>query len=142
VKSIGRLPVEAISQPKSACVIIEFEAADDRAGELAEKLADVLIAEGGQYANFGVGDDIVAVLAGKVSAIAAVTKPAAPRSPSTASRSAVRPINSTGQSSSQRHGVVAPRACRSCAAMKAGSVSYSKACQKPRSRPGFRFTTL
>jgi hypothetical protein len=45
---------------------VEFQAEDDRAGELAQKLADVLIAEGGWYADFGVGDDHVVVFAGKV----------------------------------------------------------------------------
>jgi hypothetical protein len=46
---------------------IEFEAEDDRADELAAKLAEVLIAEGGWYANFSVGDEqVVVVFAGKV----------------------------------------------------------------------------
>lgn len=45
---------------------IEFQAEDDRAGELALKLADVLTAEGGWYADFAVGDDHVVVFAGKV----------------------------------------------------------------------------
>jgi hypothetical protein len=45
---------------------VEFQAEDDRAGELAQKLADVLIAEGGWYADFGVGGDHVVVFAGKV----------------------------------------------------------------------------
>ena len=45
---------------------IEFQAEDNRAGELARKLADVLAAEGGWYADFGVGDDHVVVFAGKV----------------------------------------------------------------------------
>ncbi len=45
---------------------VEFQAEDDRAGELARQLADVLIAEGGWYADFGVGDDHVVVFAGKV----------------------------------------------------------------------------
>jgi hypothetical protein len=45
---------------------IEFQAADERAGELAGKLAAVLLAEGGWYADFGVGDDHVVVFAGKV----------------------------------------------------------------------------
>ncbi len=45
---------------------IEFQAEDDQAGELARKLAGVLIAEGGWYADFGVGDDHVVVFAGKV----------------------------------------------------------------------------
>jgi len=45
---------------------VEFQAEDERADELAQKLADVLIAEGGWYADFGVGDDHVVVFAGKV----------------------------------------------------------------------------
>ncbi len=45
---------------------LEFEAEDDRAGELAQKLADVLIADGGWYADFGVGDDHVVIFAGRV----------------------------------------------------------------------------
>jgi hypothetical protein len=45
---------------------IEFQAEDDRSDELAEKLADVLIADGGWYADFGVGDEHVVVFAGKV----------------------------------------------------------------------------
>jgi hypothetical protein len=45
---------------------IEFQAEDNRAGELAQKLADVLIAEGGWYADFGVDDQHVVVFAGKV----------------------------------------------------------------------------
>jgi hypothetical protein len=46
--------------------LIEFEAADDRADELAKQLADVLVADGGWYADFGVGDEHVVVFAGKV----------------------------------------------------------------------------
>jgi hypothetical protein len=46
--------------------LIEFRAEDDRAGELAQKLADVLIAEGGWFANFVVGDEHVVVFAGRV----------------------------------------------------------------------------
>jgi hypothetical protein len=45
---------------------IEFQAEDDRAAELAQKLADVLIAKGGWYADFGAGDEHVVVFAGKV----------------------------------------------------------------------------
>jgi hypothetical protein len=45
---------------------IEFQAEDDRADELAQQFADVLIAEGGWYADFGVRDDHVVVFAGKV----------------------------------------------------------------------------
>jgi hypothetical protein len=45
---------------------IEFQAEDNRADELAQQLADVLIADGGWYADFGVGDHHVVVFAGKV----------------------------------------------------------------------------
>jgi hypothetical protein len=45
---------------------IEFQAEDDRADELTQQLADVLIAEGGWYADFRVGDEHVVVFAGKV----------------------------------------------------------------------------
>lgn len=45
---------------------IEFQAEDDRADEVAQKLADLLIADGGWYADFGVGDHHVVVFAGKV----------------------------------------------------------------------------
>jgi hypothetical protein len=45
---------------------IEFQAADERADELAGQLAGVLVAEGGWYADFGVGDDHVVVFARKV----------------------------------------------------------------------------
>lgn len=45
---------------------IEFEAEDDRADEIAGRLADVLIAEGGWFADFSVGEEHVVVFAGKV----------------------------------------------------------------------------
>jgi hypothetical protein len=47
-------------------MFIEFEAGDDRADVLAQGLAAVLIADGGWYAECGVGDDHVVVFAGKV----------------------------------------------------------------------------
>jgi hypothetical protein len=50
----------------SIWTLIEFRAEDDRADELAQKLADVLIAEGGWFANFVVGDEHVVIFAGKV----------------------------------------------------------------------------
>ena len=43
-----------------------FQAEDERADELARKLAAVLIAEGGWFADFGVGGDHVLIFAGKV----------------------------------------------------------------------------
>ena len=43
---------------------VEFEAPDERAGELADALAAALVAELGWYADFTVGDDRVVVFAG------------------------------------------------------------------------------
>lgn len=64
---ISRLgvPNEPAGMP-AIWTIIEYEAADDRADELARQLADVLVADGGWYADFGVGTDHVVVFAGKV----------------------------------------------------------------------------
>ena len=45
---------------------VEFEAPDERAGELADALAGALIAELGWYADFTVADERVVVFAGKV----------------------------------------------------------------------------
>ena len=45
---------------------IEFQAEDERADEIAQKLADVLTAQGGWFADFGVGGDHVVIFAGKV----------------------------------------------------------------------------
>ncbi len=45
---------------------LDFEADDEVAGPLAESLARSLLAEGGWYADFGVGEDHVVVFAGKV----------------------------------------------------------------------------
>jgi hypothetical protein len=46
--------------------VLDFEADDEAAGPLAESLARSLLAEGGWYADFGVGDDHMVVFAGKV----------------------------------------------------------------------------
>jgi hypothetical protein len=46
--------------------LLEFEADDGLADSLARKLAGVLIADGGWFADFGAGDDHVVVFAGKV----------------------------------------------------------------------------
>ena len=43
-----------------------MRADDDVAGPLAESLAQSLLAEGGWYADFGVGDDHVVVFAHKI----------------------------------------------------------------------------
>lgn len=45
---------------------LEFEADDDAAGPLAESLARSLLADGGWYADFRVGDDHVVVYASRV----------------------------------------------------------------------------
>jgi hypothetical protein len=45
---------------------VEFEADDDLADELAQRLADVMIADGGWYADFAVSGDHVVVFAGRV----------------------------------------------------------------------------
>lgn len=46
--------------------VIDFEADDDQADDLAEALSSNLKREGGWYADFRVGDDHVVVFAGKV----------------------------------------------------------------------------
>jgi hypothetical protein len=53
------------SQP-SIWTFVDFEAPDERADELAQALADVLIADQGWWADFRVGDDHVVVFAGRV----------------------------------------------------------------------------
>jgi hypothetical protein len=53
------------AQP-SGWTFLDFEADDDVAGALARSLADALLADGGWYADFMVGDDHVVVFAGKV----------------------------------------------------------------------------
>jgi hypothetical protein len=59
------MPDEPAGMP-TAWTFIEFQAEDNRADELAEKLADILIADGGWYADFGVSDQHVVVFAGRV----------------------------------------------------------------------------
>jgi hypothetical protein len=58
-------PDEPAGMP-TTWTLIEFRADDDRADELAQKLADVMIAEGGWFADFGVGGDHVVIFAGRV----------------------------------------------------------------------------
>ena len=53
------------SQP-STWTFVEFEAEDQVADQLAEALAGSLLAEGGWYANFTVGDEHVVVFAGRI----------------------------------------------------------------------------
>ena len=45
---------------------VEFEASDEVADRLADALARSLLAEGGWYANFTVGDEHVVVFAGRI----------------------------------------------------------------------------
>jgi hypothetical protein len=65
----GSVDVESatvsMSQPP-VWTFLEFEADDDVAGPLAESLAQSLLAEGGWYADFGVGDDHVVMFAHKI----------------------------------------------------------------------------
>ena len=53
------------AQP-SVWTMLEFEAEDEVADQLADALAGSLLAEGGWYANFTVGDEYVVVFAGRV----------------------------------------------------------------------------
>ena len=54
-----------IAQP-SVWTFLEFEAPDEVADQLGDALAESLVAEGGWYANFTVGDEHVVVFAGRV----------------------------------------------------------------------------
>jgi hypothetical protein len=68
VTRLSRRDVSALAaaaQP-SAWTFLDFEADDDVAGPLARSLADALLADGGWYADFTVGDDHVVVFPGKV----------------------------------------------------------------------------
>jgi len=56
----------ATSRQPSVWTFLEFEAADELADQLADTLATSLLAEGGWYANFTVGDDHVVVFADRV----------------------------------------------------------------------------
>jgi hypothetical protein len=56
----------ATSTQPPVWTFLEFEAADEVADQLANTLARSLLAEGGWYANFTVGDDHVVVFAGRV----------------------------------------------------------------------------
>jgi hypothetical protein len=53
------------AQP-SVWTFLDFEADDDLADPLAQSLADTLLADGGWYADFTVGDDHVVVFAGRI----------------------------------------------------------------------------
>ena len=54
-----------VEQPE-VWTFLEFVADDEVAGELADALAAVLLAGGGWYASFTVGDEHVVVFAGRV----------------------------------------------------------------------------
>jgi hypothetical protein len=56
----------ATSAQPAVWTFLEFEAADEVAGRLADALSGALLAEGGWYANFTVGDEHVVVFAGRV----------------------------------------------------------------------------
>jgi hypothetical protein len=56
----------ATSSQPSTWTFLEFEAADEVADQLAEALAGSLLAEGGWYASFTVGDEHVVVFAGRI----------------------------------------------------------------------------
>jgi hypothetical protein len=49
-----------------AWTFLDFEAADDAADALAQSLARCLLAEGGWYADFTVGNDHVVVFANRI----------------------------------------------------------------------------
>jgi hypothetical protein len=53
------------AQP-SVWTFLEFEAEDEVADQLAESLASALLADGGWYADFSVGDEHVIVFANRV----------------------------------------------------------------------------
>ena len=67
VRRLGREDVSSAtaSQP-SVWGYLDFEAPDHRASELAEGLAAVLLPEGGWYASFALGEELVVVFADRV----------------------------------------------------------------------------
>lgn len=68
VRRLGREDVSssaASSQP-DVWGYVDFEAPDDRSSELAEALGNVLLPDGGWYASFSVGEELVVVFAGRV----------------------------------------------------------------------------
>lgn len=56
----------ATADQPSVWTLLEFEAVDEVADQLADALAGSLLAEGGWYANFTVGDEHVVVFADRV----------------------------------------------------------------------------
>lgn len=68
LRKLGREDVSssaAASQPE-VWGYLDFEAPDERATELADALAGALLREGGWYASFEVGHELVVVFAGRV----------------------------------------------------------------------------
>ena len=68
VTRIARHDVSESATPAQPPVwtMLEFEAEDEVADQLADALSGSLLAEGGWYANFTVGDEHVVVFAGRV----------------------------------------------------------------------------
>jgi hypothetical protein len=68
VTRVARFDVSGSATPAQPSVwtLLQFEAADGVADQLADVLAGSLLAEGGWYANFTVGDEHVVVFAGRV----------------------------------------------------------------------------
>ncbi len=68
VRRLGRQQVAASATPSQPEVwgYLDFDVPDDRAAELADALAGTLLREGGWYASFEVGSELVVVFAGKV----------------------------------------------------------------------------
>lgn len=68
VRRLSRRDVSAsvsAAQP-SVWTFLDFEADDEVAGPLAQALADALLADGGWYADFAVGDEHAVVFAGRI----------------------------------------------------------------------------
>jgi hypothetical protein len=68
VTRVRREDVSASASPAQPPVwtLLDFEAPDARAEELADALAAALLPDGGWYADFTVGEDHVVVFAGRV----------------------------------------------------------------------------
>lgn len=68
VRRVGREDVSASASPTQPKVwaFLDFEAPDERAGELATAVAAALVADDGWYANFEVGGEHVVVFADKI----------------------------------------------------------------------------
>lgn len=68
VRRVGREDVSSSATASQPDVwrYLDFEAPDRRASDLADALAGALLREGGWYASFEVGDELVVVFACKV----------------------------------------------------------------------------